>query len=439
MGEVYLRLGRLGWQAMFASDLNRAWDLATIFMCHKEVPQMKHLYKKQKQMAALSIAEKDLLELINLNQEVALSVHEEMVKAWLNCNTSKDPMEQKTAKDIRQEGTGLIVVNSVGFNSSFEDSISLPPPPPNFASFWKYSITSYPWLTGSVHAALVIVYALRALRAKGYDMVISMNVNPSTDTIYHIKDDTLKEENSPMMALCPSEKDELWVLGPHFDSKEPDKDIVEAVEAAIKDHWPEGASRKFKAGQIPGLGSFKMCGTPWWADGQAAVHTRILVLKIMESLLQAGWLCIDAMDIFNQLADKSLFVFRKCNPVTTNMVAISFNQSDRIRLMNGNPEMQTALEKTIKNQWNIQKSSEYGPSYEWKLEGKPWDEGFFHNKALALFLLHAMTELGWVLICSADISAKSTLKTSHGRSENCPDDIHSWFFMTRKSLIDATK
>ena len=60
--QVFLRLGRLGWQAMFASDLNRAWDLATIFMCHKEVPQMKHLYKKQKQLSAVSIAEKDLLE-----------------------------------------------------------------------------------------------------------------------------------------------------------------------------------------------------------------------------------------------------------------------------------------------------------------------------------------------------------------------------------------
>jgi len=56
----------------------------------------------------------------------------------------------------------------------------------------------------------------------------------------------------------------------------------------------------------------------------------------------------------------------------------------------------------------------------------------YHGRALLLGLLGALTDLGWRLVASADVSAK------YIHQDNGPDyplDVHSWYFMYDPALL----
>ena len=56
----------------------------------------------------------------------------------------------------------------------------------------------------------------------------------------------------------------------------------------------------------------------------------------------------------------------------------------------------------------------------------------YHGKALLLGLLGACSDLGWRLVCSADVSAKYM---HQDKGPDYPLDVHSWYFMYDPSLF----
>lgn len=71
-----------------------------------------------------------------------------------------------------------------------------------------------------------------------------------------------------------------------------------------------------------------------------------------------------------------------------------------------------------------------------KLRGNPWSsmasKDGYHGRAMLLGLLGAFTDLGWRLVCSADVSAKYV---HQDKGPDYPLDVHSWYFMYDEVLM----
>jgi len=109
--------------------------------------------------------------------------------------------------------------------------------------------------------------------------------------------------------------------------------------------------------------------------------------------------------------------------------SISFNMSDRIRLIGLPADVIHSMRTAITNSWGaIQNESDYYSTYEFKLKGNPWsgqgDDAVNSRKLLAAVLL-TMAKFGWNLLQAADVSKKEFDKDSLFFEKGIPDpDAH---------------
>lgn len=107
---------------------------------------------------------------------------------------------------------------------------------------------------------------------------------------------------------------------------------VDAIRHIIKSKWRKGlqAERPYATSE-----EFKLYGNPWYGQSSDAIPARVLMREIFAYLYSVGWILHASTDISKKERDKDTLVFRKQQypPPESEWISISFNQSDRMRLI----------------------------------------------------------------------------------------------------------
>ena len=82
-----------------------------------------------------------------------------------------------------------------------------------------------------------------------------------------------------------------------------------------------------------GTTELKLGGCPWWADGNDAVEARYFISSLVGTLKSNGWEVCGTIDLSRHNNDKSTLLLKQCRPSFAPHMCVSFNKSNRIRLI----------------------------------------------------------------------------------------------------------
>nr|ODN97740.1 hypothetical protein L204_03163 [Cryptococcus depauperatus CBS 7855] len=203
--------------------------------------------------------------------------------------------------------------------------------------------------------------------------------------------------------------------------------VYEDVEQAIIRVWMRGIQGKSHLQQ--GI-EWKLRGYPWSAQGSDAVPARRLLCHILFALCAKGWEIHISVDLSKKEFDKDTIILHSVPPRERFFFSVSFNQSDRVRIIDPPDERvkQTFIYAIRTWPLGIQLEKEREPGcYELKLRGNPWwtssGDQIIHARLLACTILSAMETCGFVLVSSVDMS----VAYASGNS-SAPGDLDTWFF-----------
>ena len=148
--------------------------------------------------------------------------------------------------------------------------------------------------------------------------------------------------------------------------------VVSLVRHAIQQSWPYGIQRE---AMYAGAFEFKCKGNPWTGQMEEAVYAKLLVVGIVYTLAQNGWKLITGCDISKKKNDvDSLFFERTMPDLAASVFAISFNETDRIRIIGAGAQLIAHFKQIVSAGWvnGIQGQRDYAGSFELKLRGNPW-------------------------------------------------------------------
>ncbi len=210
----------------------------------------------------------------------------------------------------------------------------------------------------------------------------------------------------------------------------PQSDIAQ-IRNVLQRSWAQG----IQAEQIYATSyEFKLRGNPWYGQGSESVAARVLVRELLAYLFSMGWILHATTDTSKKQTDKDTLSFRKQQsaPPPSEWIAISFNYSDRLRLI-GAPknlidEMRLLLQNTKLLQADNGWKDKVLGAWEFKLNGYPWKaagEETMSTKLLLLRMLEILERHGWSLYASVDQNTATGEHTSETDSWYCVRD-RSW-------------
>ena len=362
-----------GYQAVQNTDLGRAKQHSDAWIFQKMPPQAS---RKTSGLLTVGISSYDSLHLIGCSQGTNI-----VVKA----------VQQGYAGGVQSEGIFGGVCREMKLNG-------------------------YPWGNGHESELMagrnLLLRIFEAMDREGKSFLTTCNFKGTSDSLY-FTDNPHCDRQGRFAMLSLNSTDCLRVL--NLGTEE-----VGMIRSIIKSYWPRGVQAE---GAKAGYYEFKLKGTPWYADGTDAVASRLLMSHLFEAMKAVGWEVHASLDVSRKLRDKSVIVLRSCTPSQDKHICISFNEADKIRILNST-EMVGPLRDTI-SQWHagIQWEMEYGGSYEFKMRGVPWSG--IQDKSCAVVLatdiLRTMHRHGWKLLCCVDMSGKL--------------DVDSWFFAKLDSNV----
>ena len=310
-------------------------------------------------------------------------------------------------------------------------------------------LSGTPWNQGiynngkaTIQARLIVVEIARILARHKWRFALNVNFNGTTDSFFFQWCPNLELEDIRYSALILSRYDRLRLL-------QLPTSMVPVIKECINNFW---YLRLLKQRDYHGTTEFKLGGCPWWADGNDAIESRYFISCLIGTLKMHGLEVCGTLDLSRHNNDKSTFLLRQCQPRALAHMCISFNKTNRIRLIVSSSDISeeaelrltTKMNETIKQRWVALGPRNYGKSIEWKLEGDPWDtEGLYSDQTRGVYLLCLLLEvvqpLGWRLVSSADVSAKNLDSNERGYAlVGKPEDMHTWFFLYDESLVRDT-
>ncbi|GAA5900456.1 hypothetical protein JCM8208_005367 [Rhodotorula glutinis] len=198
--------------------------------------------------------------------------------------------------------------------------------------------------------------------------------------------------------------------------------VIQPVHDAIFRSWALGIQKESTFDPVSY--EFKLGGNPWYGQGEQAVPSRRLVSHLLACLSSQGWHLASAVDLSRKGYDKDTLLFRSGPPISRQVFSVSFNQGDKVRIIDPpNEQVRDAFFGSVSS-WpaGIQSQALKEPgAWQVKLRGYPWytssGSEVNHARILACNILAALDGLGWELVGSVDIS-------QGGEGQ----DLDSWFF-----------
>jgi hypothetical protein len=262
-----------------------------------------------------------------------------------------------------------------------------------------------------------------------------MNLNPPPPSLEEFKKSATAETPAPsytpfqtsFASISLHRTDRIRLL------QFPQSDIV-AIRAVIKRSWIKGIQNE---GTYSSSYEFKLFGNPWNGQGNEAITSRIVLREVFAYLYSVGWILHASTDVSKKEFDKDTLIFRKQQhpPPESNWISISFNETDKLRLIGAAKELIAAFGVLLKNMrllqgeyWKDQRNN----AWEFKINGRPWrafGEETVTTRLLVLKLLETLEKQGWSLYLSVDQS------NGHG---NQTSETDSWFCVRDKQWIQGS-
>ena len=150
----------------------------------------------------------------------------------------------------------------------------------------------------------MLLEVIRVARKHKYDLISSLNVKGTTDSLMFQYNSALSDfHQDDMFIMSLNRHDRLRLISA------PDYIVTTAAELVTK-HWEKGIQENEAK---DGFHELKLRGTPWWADGESAVKSRYLIINMIAKFRSLGWEVAATLDVSRRLNDKTMFVFRN-NP-----------------------------------------------------------------------------------------------------------------------------
>ncbi|XP_068751085.1 uncharacterized protein [Montipora capricornis] len=380
--RILHRLYRDGWKLQMSSNLTQTEDMTTWFF--RKVPVASF---PSKPFLVVGLSSYDSLMIMNASMDLHQLFKNAIEKSW-----------PKGIQKWTYENDVLVV-----------------------------KLKGYAWRPDgedTVHSRVLINTIIADLFQQQWKLYGNSNFKSDANTFFFEHDPNLPVgQPSPMQFVISfNSHDLLRVIGAP-------ENLISAVRNTIQGHWVRGIQRE---SSYAGSWEFKLKGTPWWADGQEAVESRYLVLKVMESLQAYGWSPIAAIDSSRKDSDKSALIFRQSQPRQSPFFCISLNETDKLRLINTPDDVTKLCQDVIQAQYVLgtQRVQMYGKSLEFKLLCNPWSCGInghdgLHGRNLLCHLISALGSLRWAPVLSADVSAKYI---HQDKGDDYPIDVDSLFF-----------
>ncbi|KAG0205046.1 hypothetical protein BGX28_003210 [Mortierella sp. GBA30] len=203
-------------------------------------------------------------------------------------------------------------------------------------------------------------------------------------------------------------------------------EITRPMRLAITASWGGPIQKECN---YSGAHEFKLLGNPWFGQGAEAVRARRLITGVLRVMAQHGWNLIQSADVSKKQSDKDSMFFESVaqshgvmDVGSVDMFAVSFNRTDRIRVIDAGAHVAVAMKEAIRLQWKygIQQEQIYEGALEFKLRGNPFfAEGVetVYSRMLLCQILANLRSLGYKLYTSVDISIG-----------NDGMDVESWVF-----------
>jgi hypothetical protein len=206
------------------------------------------------------------------------------------------------------------------------------------------------------------------------------------------------------------------------------QEVIFNLHSVVQNSWHLGiqAVQKYSRSH-----EFKLNGSPWRGQGSDAIPARIVMRSILAYLFSVGWILQASTDVSKKEYDKDTLIFRKQEtpPPESEWIAISFNQTNRLRLIGANAQLISAFRTMLKGTRLLQGESwkdKSSNAWEFKIQGAPWVASGEERMVVRLLLLKMMETLeryGWSLYASVDQNEGHT-----GQSRK----TDSWFCVRRK-------
>ena len=187
----------------------------------------------------------------------------------------------------------------------------------------EINMNGRPWKTSdaNIDNNRIVNKIVGNLSQLNFRLVAGINIKGDTDSLFFVSDpsSSLQRPNFASISLC--RKDRLRLIDC--------KDEADAIRQAIQQnnyHIQEESMREHHA-------KFKLRGTPWHCSGMDAIRARQLVSRISEVMLQRGWALTDALDISKRDDDKSMLLFRRCDPTFARFSCFALTSTNHLTLI----------------------------------------------------------------------------------------------------------
>ena len=144
--------------------------------------------------------------------------------------------------------------------------------------------------------------------------------------------------------------------------------IVQATENVLATNW-----KIINVQKSSGFVEFKLSGTPWWSEGARDLDVKYFICALLKEYYALGWHIKASSDIHRSGADTSALFFEKREPLSTDVICVSLNDTDKLRIL-APDNIIPLLRQAIVSSWpyGIQREQPFERSFEFKLKGRPW-------------------------------------------------------------------
>ncbi|KAF9947052.1 hypothetical protein BGZ72_010907 [Mortierella alpina] len=189
-------------------------------------------------------------------------------------------------------------------------------------------------------------------------------------------------------------------------------ELTNPIRAAINTSWGPIQEES----NYHGTHQFKIKGNPWYGQGKEAVPARRLLTGVLREMAQQGWNLIQSADVSKKQGDKDTLFFESValshgvmDVGAVDMFAVSFNSTDKIRVIDAGTHVVTAVREAIQMQWKagIQREEFSQGAMEFKLSGYPFAadaSAAVYSRMMLSQVLANLRALGYKLYASVDIS-----------------------------------
>ncbi|KAM0351087.1 hypothetical protein ACHAPU_002869 [Fusarium lateritium] len=109
-----------------------------------------------------------------------------------------------------------------------------------------------------------------------------------------------------------------------------------AIHEVVRSNWARGIDKVYPHEDSR---EFKLKGYVWGYDSNGKEDSLLLVLRILETLYNMGWVLYSALEVTKKVSTKDSLVFRQQHhvPPPCEWISISFHAGDKLKILNAPP------------------------------------------------------------------------------------------------------